>query len=78
MITILKTSYLDQTQTIGLNTILEYSGIFIVVAVEGCLKMVLNSTAPSIGFAGTGPEAKFDSNQPSIGFRGRCVNANSN
>lgn len=27
MITILKTSYLDQTQAIGLNAILEYSGI---------------------------------------------------
>lgn len=27
------TNYYDQTQTIGLNTILEYSGIFVVVIV---------------------------------------------
>lgn len=65
MITILKTSYLDQIQAVGLNTILEYSGISLVV--EGCMTMTFDSKQPSI---------EFDSKQPSVTFKGRCINVN--
>ena len=72
MITILTTSYLDQTQAIGLNAILEYYGVSIA---HGCLGVIFSSIAPCIEFDSKQPEIEFDSKQPSIGFKERC-NAN--